>query len=157
MGAQFDASGRVRSAGGVVLRHAETGSSVEVLLVHRPAPRSDWTIPKGKADPGETDADAALREVLEESGWRCELREHIGSVDYVDRLGRPKVVHYWVMDAAHDAGFEANEEIDDRRWVSVDDASALATHDNDRAILHKGYLLFTARSPDPWRPDNSPP
>jgi 8-oxo-dGTP pyrophosphatase MutT (NUDIX family) len=164
MATQFDSDGRVRSAGGVVMRRTDADpaadpdpGAVEVLLVHRPAPRSDWTIPKGKADPGETDAEAALREVEEEAGWRCALREPVGSVDYIDRLRRPKVAHYWVMEPLDDLGFAPNDEIDDRRWMSVEDAIALATHDNDRAMLRKGHLLFTARSPDSWRPDNSPP
>ena len=59
----------MRAAGGVVVRRR--GDTVEVLLVHRPR-YDDWTLPKGKVDPGETDEQAARREVLEETGLQVE-------------------------------------------------------------------------------------
>ena len=58
----------VFAAGGVVCR--QSGDTVEVLLVHRPR-YDDWSLPKGKLDPGESFEDAALREVEEETGLRC--------------------------------------------------------------------------------------
>ena len=67
-----------------------------MLLVHRPK-YDDWTLPKGKLEPGEDDATGALREVEEETGLRCELGRPIGMVRYQDRSGRPKVVAYFEM------------------------------------------------------------
>ena len=66
----------VRAAGGAVLR-VGPGRQVEVLLVHRPGHR-DWTLPKGKVEPGETDEDCALREVAEETGFDCLLGPELG-------------------------------------------------------------------------------
>src|SRR3989442_274166 len=80
----------VRAAGGVVLRDGR------VLLVHRPR-YGDWTFPKGKALPGESDEDCALREVEEETGLRCELGEELPATAYVDGMGRPKRVRWWRM------------------------------------------------------------
>ena len=68
--------GVVRAAGGVVSRRNERGE-VEVLLVHRPH-HGDWSFPKGKLEPGETDEECALREVWEETGLRCRLGHAIG-------------------------------------------------------------------------------
>ena len=70
---------------------------VEVLLVHRPH-YDDWTFPKGKRDEGETDEQAAVREVEEETSLRCVLGPELPEVHYIDRNGRPKVVRYWVME-----------------------------------------------------------
>ena len=88
-------AGTVEAAGGVVLR-GEPGAGVEVLVVHRPK-YDDWSLPKGKLEPGETDEAAAVREVEEETGWRCALGEELPAVRYTDRNGRPKHVRYWHM------------------------------------------------------------
>jgi 8-oxo-dGTP pyrophosphatase MutT (NUDIX family) len=80
----------VRAAGGVVWRRGADGA-VEVLVVHRPK-YDDWSFPKGKLDPGETEEECALREVDEETGLRCELGEELPTTMYVDRKGRPKRV-----------------------------------------------------------------
>ena len=74
----------VRAAGGVVLRDGPSGR--EVLLVHRRR-YDDWTLPKGKCEPGETDEDCALREVEEETGFACELDDELPSTEYVDAQG----------------------------------------------------------------------
>jgi 8-oxo-dGTP diphosphatase len=122
----------VRAAGGVVLRQA-AGGETEVLLVYR-ARREDWTFPKGKVAPGETDEACALREVEEETGLRCALAEPLPSTAYVDRKGRDKVVRYWVMFRL--AGEAAPcAEVDAVRWVSLPRAALALTHARDRAVL----------------------
>ena len=85
----------IKAAGGVVCREGASGKT-EIVVVHRPA-YDDWTLPKGKVDAGETDEECALREVKEETGFRCELKRPVGCTAYVDRRGRNKVACYWVM------------------------------------------------------------
>ena len=84
----------VRAAGGLVVRDGEAGP--QVLLVHRPR-YDDWTFPKGKVDAGESDEHAAIREVEEETGYRCALEAELPSTRYFDNRGRPKLVRYWHM------------------------------------------------------------
>jgi 8-oxo-dGTP diphosphatase len=122
----------VRAAGGVVLRDAD-GGAVEVLVVHRPR-YDDWSFPKGKAEPGESDEECALREVLEETGLLCVLAEELPSTSYSDAAGRPKEVRYWRMYAIG-GELEFKHEIDDARWFSTEDAAAVLTYERDRGLL----------------------
>jgi 8-oxo-dGTP diphosphatase len=118
----------IRAAGGVVTRDGR------VLLVHRPR-YDDWTFPKGKADAGETDEACAVREVHEETGWWCELGDELPSTEYVDAKGRPKRVRWWRMQPVADDGFAANDEIDELRWASADEARTLLSYDRDLELL----------------------
>jgi 8-oxo-dGTP diphosphatase len=120
-------SERVRAAGGVVMRDGL------VAVVHRPR-YDDWSLPKGKLDSGETFEEAALREVGEETGLRARLVRELPSVEYVVR-DRPKVVRYWLMDVESDPGFSPNDEVDELRWLSPADASALLTYDRDKGVV----------------------
>jgi 8-oxo-(d)GTP phosphatase len=123
----------VRAAGGAVLR-AGAGRQLEVLLVHRPGHR-DWTLPKGKIEPGEADEDCALREVAEETGLDCLLGPELGASRYRDRRGRDKGVRYWAM-TVRDGAFQPNVEVDEVRWVPVADAGRQLTYPGDRTILN---------------------
>ena len=124
----------VRAAGGIVVRASVDGER-EVLLVHRPR-YDDWSLPKGKADPGETDEACAAREVEEETAIRVALEEPIGVVRYEDRFGRSKVVRYWRMRVVEDTGrFTPNHEIDAIAWCSVEDAVARLTYEHDRDLV----------------------
>ena len=120
-------SDRIDAAGGVVVRDGR------VLVVHRPR-YDDWTFPKGKLDPGESFEEAAVREVEEETGLRCTLGDELPSTRY-DVGGRPKLVRYWLMTPESEAAFEANDETDDLRWLTPEDASGLLTYARDRFLL----------------------
>jgi 8-oxo-dGTP diphosphatase len=117
----------VRAAGGVVMRDGL------VALVHRPK-YDDWSLPKGKLTPGEDWEAAAVREVREETGIRAALRERLDDVEYVDPKGRPKTVRYWRMDAL-DGEFAPNDEVDELRWLSPEDAVARLSYDRDRELV----------------------
>jgi 8-oxo-dGTP pyrophosphatase MutT (NUDIX family) len=123
----------VRAAGGLVTRRDDAGRT-EVLLVHRPK-YDDWSFPKGKLDPGETDEDAAVREVEEETGVRGELKEELGVRRYTDRHGRPKEVRYWRMEPRSSSEFVPNDEVDALRWLAVDEAATLLSYEGDRRLL----------------------
>lgn len=122
----------IEAAGGVVWRRGAKGS-LKVLVVHRER-YDDWSFPKGKLDPGETHHGAALREVEEETGLRCKTGGELPEVRYRDRKGRPKRVRYWSMEAV-DGSFEPNAEVDEVRWLSLDDARATLTYAHDQAVL----------------------
>jgi 8-oxo-dGTP diphosphatase len=121
----------VRAAGGVVVRAGAEGT--EVLVVHRPR-YGDWSFPKGKAEPDETDEDCARREVEEETGLVCELVAELPATEYVDARGRPKRVRYWRMEIQH-GELTFRHEVDEARWLAPDDAAQLLSYDRDLAVL----------------------
>jgi 8-oxo-dGTP diphosphatase len=121
-------SSEIEAAGGVVTR-----ADGSVAVVHRPR-YDDWTLPKGKLDPGESFEQAALREVEEETGLRARLVRELPPTRY--SVGeRPKVVRYWLMAVESDPGFVANDEVDQLRWLSRADAAELLTYDRDKDVL----------------------
>ena len=123
----------IRAAGGAVMRPRE-GGGVELCVVHRPK-YDDWSLPKGKLERGETFEQAAVREVFEETGLRCRLRQELAPTRYEDHKGRPKVVRYWRMDVAMDVGFTPNDEVDELRWLELPAAAALLTHEHDQELV----------------------
>ena len=120
-------SEEVRAAGGVVMRDGL------VAVVHRPR-YDDWSLPKGKLDPGESFEDAALREVWEETGLRARLVRELPAVHYTVRE-RPKVVRYWLMSVESDTAFTPNDEVDEVRWLSPREAVELLTYDRDKGVV----------------------
>jgi 8-oxo-dGTP diphosphatase len=121
----------VKAAGGVIVRPGHHPPAV--LLVHRPK-YDDWTLPKGKVEPGESDEDCALREVEEETTLRCKLGAELPPTSYVDGSGRPKRVRWWLMEPAGGEPAPANE-VDEVRWVRAEEAGRLLTYARDRVLL----------------------
>lgn len=125
----------ILAAGTVLWRPAEPGSpDALVAVVHRPR-YDDWSLPKGKVDPGETQPVTAVREVEEETGYACELGRRLATVSYpVDE--RPKRVVYW---AARTLGgeFTANSEVDELEWLTVKQAIKRLHYPDDRKVLRR--------------------
>jgi 8-oxo-(d)GTP phosphatase len=121
----------IRAAGAVVRRSAER--SRDVLLVHRPK-YDDWSLPKGKLEPGEHVLLAAVREVAEETGLAVTLGRRLPPVHYSSD-GVPKRVDYWLATAEDPpTEFLPNSEIDGIRWAAIEGAAAAGvalTYDRD--------------------------
>jgi 8-oxo-dGTP diphosphatase len=123
---------RVKAAGGVVTRQDDDGPLF--LVVHRPR-YDDWSLPKGKLEPGESPEAAAVREIAEETGVTVRLGRALPDHEYVDRHGRPKVVHYWQMTPVDTTPWVPNDEVDDARWIHPAEAATLLTYENDRRLV----------------------
>ncbi|WNG89438.1 NUDIX hydrolase [Mycobacterium sp. ITM-2016-00317] len=122
----------VLAAGAVLWRPQECTGASEVALVHRPR-YDDWSLPKGKVDPGETEPVTAVREIEEETGYRARLGRRLPTITYpVDHA--TKNVRYW---AARCLGgeFHPNDEVDELRWLAPEDAMPLLSYPHDRKVL----------------------
>ncbi|MDA8102501.1 MAG: NUDIX hydrolase [Nitrospiraceae bacterium] len=124
----------VRAAGAVVVR--DSGSTPLVCVVHRPR-YDDWSLPKGKIDKGESEEDAARREVLEEAGVSGLLvANRRTSTSYIDNRGRDKSVTYFLM--KYTSGrFTPNDEVDDIAWLPPDEAAARLTYKHDELVVRQ--------------------
>ena len=125
------------AAGTVLWRTDSLGDQLEVALVHRPR-YDDWSLPKGKLEPGETLPACAARETVEETGFQAVLGRLIGVVDREltsgARAGARKVVTYYAGQAV--AGdFHPNDEVDELRWLRPQDAARHLTYQADRDVL----------------------
>lgn len=133
-----------RAAGGVLWRPGPEPGSVEVGLVHRPR-YDDWTFPKGKHKAGETDLEAAVREVMEETGHQVEVGPEVGQSSY-QRRGRTKVVRYWAMRMSGGA-FAASDEVDRLVWVSPAQAAQVLTYQRDLVVLNQFVSVLNGQPP----------
>ncbi len=147
-GRQTSGDPAVEAAGGVVLRTAgDDEQDVEVLVIHR-VRYDDWSLPKGKLDPGEDAATAAVREVEEETGVRAELGGALDSVTYEVPAG-PKLVHWFRMRPLGGDPSEraADGEVDVARWIPVTEAPSLLTYGHDLHVL--AQALDDSEDPTP--------
>lgn len=130
--AVLNGAGEVRAAGGVATRRGDDGV-LQVLLVHR-GQYDDWTLPKGKVEEGESDEACAVREVEEETGLVCRLGAELPSVRWTDRLDRPKVARYWLLEVTGGAAGPRNE-VDAVEWLPLPEARARLTYARDAEVL----------------------
>ena len=128
----------VLAAGAVCWRLV--GGTPRVLLVHR-ATHNDFSLPKGKVDPGETLPQTAVREILEETGLAITLSAPLGTVEYTLPGGRDKVVYYWSAEvddhALQLAKFTPNSEIAAVEWLTLDKARKRLSYDHDRDVIDR--------------------
>jgi 8-oxo-dGTP diphosphatase len=127
----------IRAAGVVLMR--TTDGVPEFLLVHRPG-RRDWSLPKGKIDPGEHVIAAAVRECDEESGYSPVLEAPLPMQSY--SVGsRPKVVHYWRARVREEVGFAPDDEVDEVRWLPVSAAADQLTYPSEVRLVEAAAAL----------------
>ena len=125
----------IRAAGALLWRD-NSDLSIEVALIHRPR-YDDWSLPKGKLEMGETALQCAYREVQEETGIRATFTRQLGTVEY-EESGQEKRVKYWAAHCAlTNSEFVPNEEVDQLKWLSPNQALEQATHDSDKSIIEK--------------------
>ncbi len=120
------------SAAGAVLWRPDESEEPLIAVIHRPR-YDDWSLPKGKVDPGETEPVAAVREICEETGQLAHLGRHLVRISYPIPVGT-KVVHYWAARALG-GDFVPSREVDMLRWLPLKEAKKQLTYRHDRVVL----------------------
>jgi len=121
----------IEAAGGLVWDGS--GEGRRLAVIRRPK-YGDWTLPKGKLEPGERSQAAAIREVGEETGCEVEITGFAGSVSYTVR-GVPKVVLFWHMVPVSEPEFQPSEEVDEVEWLTVEEAVDRLTYPGERDLV----------------------
>ena len=124
---------RETSFGGVALRGRD-------VLVITPAGKRATTLPKGGADDGESGEETAAREVREETGVTVSVREPLGDVQYWYRRGGRRVfktVHYFLCDYVAGSTDDHDHEVDDARWIPLDEARTALTYPAERRLIER--------------------
>jgi 8-oxo-dGTP pyrophosphatase MutT (NUDIX family) len=124
----------VPAAGAVLWRSDGDSAAPEVAVIHRPR-YDDWSLPKGKVEPGETEPVTAVREVHEETGYDAHLGRRLAAVSYPVEQGIKKV-RYWAARSV-DGEFTPNAEVDDLIWLPVGDAMTRLGYAHDRKVLRR--------------------
>ena len=118
----------IEAAGGLLWKKGQ------IALVHRTR-YDDWALPKGKLEPGESPLEAALREVLEETGYRAKALSFAGAIAYETSKG-PKRVRYWNMLPETDIRQPVDEsEIEETVWLDPVEACRRMSHLLEQAVL----------------------
>jgi 8-oxo-dGTP diphosphatase len=123
----------IEAAGGILWRKTALGR--ELALIHRPR-YDDWTLPKGKREPGEQWQETALREVYEETSQQPTLKNFVGSIAYLAN-GVPKIVLFWNMAVAESTEFQPNREVNKMVWLPLEEALKKISYESERDLLTK--------------------
>ena len=133
------------SAGGVVYRR--DGDDIEVVLASRRTRRGDlaWGLAKGGIEPGESHEVAAVREVLEETGYTAEIEASLGDTRYFyvwEEARIRKSVHFFLMRCTGGDPADRDDEMEEVRWFPLDRALKRAAYRGEREVLGRAAELL---------------
>ena len=130
------APGRPILAGGAVVTREHSLRGTEVVIIHRTR-YDDWTLPKGKVEPGEPVPVCAVREVQEETGITIRLGVPLDSVSYEAGNAGLKQVDYWGGVVLEAVDRQPDHEVDLVSWLPVRDALSRLTYSRDHFLLQQ--------------------
>lgn len=128
----------IKAAGTVVWRRNQE-DEIEILLVHRPK-YGDWSLPKGKAEIGETSSTTAYRETLEETGSKVKISRNLGKIDYETSDGL-KSVNYWSAKYLETIGYPDPNEVDEIKWLELKEVAKNLSNESDHEIIQRFHKI----------------
>lgn len=130
---------RDEAAGGVVAERGPDGVRI-VLIATARGGSVRWSLPKGHFKRDETNEQAALREVREETGLEVDVVARLATIDYwfVEKRTRyHKFVHYFLMRATGGRLDDHDHEVVEARWFPLEEALERMAYPNERAMLEE--------------------
>ncbi len=130
------------SAGGVVIK----GDTVLLIRVRNLKGGEVWTFPKGRLNEGEKSPEAALREVEEETGWRCRIERELSRSEYwFQQDGRRihKTVRWYKMTPLERVG-EPDREVEEVSWLPIAEAASRLSYESERRLLAQALTADAA-------------
>jgi 8-oxo-dGTP diphosphatase len=123
-------------AGGAVVSRVHPLRGTEVLLIHRKR-YDDWTLPKGKVDPGESLPACAVREVFEETGVTVRLAAPLDTIRYEAGKAGPKKVDWWGGIPVREVPRSPDDEVDMVSWLPLRAALTRLTYAHDHFLVEQ--------------------
>ncbi len=134
------------SAGGVIYRRRRDGP--QVCLIATQSGKA-WQLPKGLIEPGEQPEEAAVREVAEETGLQGTLEAKLERIEYwyiadygPERERVHKLVYFYLFRYVRGSTEDHDAEVDDARWVALDEARRLLSFENERRVLEQAAKII---------------
>lgn len=120
----------ILAAGGIVVR-GKTRPRIAVVRLRR---EKAWVLPKGKLLPREYAQDAAVREVLEETGHDVSVHGFLGSMSYAIE-NRIKIVQFWLMRASGQPVRDLSADVKEVKWLPLQQAIETLTRTHEKVFL----------------------
>jgi len=134
------------SAGGLVLDRTGAVPRAALIARHDKRGRLLWSLPKGHVEAGETPADAAVREVEEETGILGTVLGPLGTIDFwfvADQRRVHKTVHHFLLEARSGELSDADVEVDQVAWFSLPEVAAVLAYADERRLIERVGALLT--------------
>lgn len=138
----------LKSAGGVIYRKIDDRIEIVLIAVKN---KTVWTLPKGLIDKGEKAEDAAIREILEETGLYGEIISFLDEKSYwfyvkKDNVKCKKTVLYFLVKYLKGDLNKHGWEVDDAKWFDIDEAIEKVSYNSDKVVIQQAKeLLSTLR------------
>ena len=139
----------VFAAGAVLWRIQD--EQLLIAVIHR-GRYNDWSLPKGKVDPGESLPQTAVREIREETGLKVRLGVPLSTAKYLLGSGAQKEVHYWAAKVTAKAlaksNFKPDDEVAEVTWKTAEEASQVLSYEHDLKLVREVVALHEAQNLD---------
>jgi len=133
------------SAGGFVLDRRGRQPKAALIARRDRRGRLIWSLPKGHVEVGETPEDAAVREVLEETGIHGSIVASLGTIDFwfmVENQRIHKTVHHYLLDAEDLVLSDADAEVAEVAWVPLDEVAGRLRYADERRLLDRVHAAL---------------